>query len=154
MTERRTYGFGTIEPRGGKFRARLPRNERGRRPLVGTYDTEEEAERMLKAVHSVAEKENVQIVTWTTVRTYGKRFLDRRERRGLRDVRSDRSRFKTHIESAPFIDWALERVARKDIRTWLDNLADKRVSGVQKPKKRMLSFQTKKHALIVLRMMF
>ncbi len=154
MTERRTHGAGTIEPYRGRFRARLARTPEGARPTVGIYDTEEEAERMLDAVAVVAARENVPLASRNTVRGYGERFLDRRERRGIRDVRSDRSRWKTHIATADFIDWPLEKVQRRDVREWLDELAAKRVSGVQKKKKRKISFQTKKHCLIVLRMMF
>src|SRR5436190_14270210 len=131
MTEKRTYGAGTIEPYGKRFRARLPRNPDGDRPTVGIYDTEEEAQRMLDAVAAVAARQDIPLTSLSTVRTYGERFLDRRERRGIRDVRSDRSRWKTHIATASFIDWPLDKVLRKDVREWLDELAAKRVAGVQ-----------------------
>src|SRR4051794_17215836 len=100
MTERRPHGAGTIEPFRGKFRARLPRTPDGTRPTVGIYDTEAEAKRMLDAVAVVARREDVPLAGSHTVRSYGQRFLQRRERRGIRDVRSDRSRWKTHIATA------------------------------------------------------
>jgi len=149
---KRSYGSGTVEPYGKRFRVRLPRQPDGGRPVAGVYDTEEEANRMLDALLVVAEREHVLLSTPETVRTFGERFLDRRENQGLRNVKTDRSRWKHHIETAPFIDSPLQAVARRHVRDWILSLSKKRAADARE--RRVLSFSSRKHALNLVRAMF
>lgn len=146
---RRPYGSGTVERFRNRFRARLPGRKR---PVLDTYDTEEEAHRMLDAFHVAAEQEGAAWTGAETVRTYGARFLDRREAEQLASSKTDRSRWKHHVDGAPFIDWPLENVERRHVRDWVTSLAKK--SAADRKKRRLVSFQTRKHAFNLIRALF
>jgi integrase len=55
---------------------------------------------------------------WWTVRGYGERWLEWRERAGFRSVAADRSRWRTHVLVAPWIDVPLCEVTRGDAERW------------------------------------
>ena len=148
-TRRRPWGSGTVEPYRGRFRARLPGKER---TPIGVFGTEEQANRELDAVLFVAAQEGVRADGVETVRKYGGKFLDQREALGLRNVDTDRSRWKHHIETAPFIDWPIASVHRRDVKAWSISLTKKRAADDKET--RQVSFQTRKHAVNLLRAMF
>lgn len=130
MAARRARGGGTVDiTRDGRFRPRMPALvPGGERPRLDPFDTREEADAALAAAVSVAADVPR---GGLTLRTWGTRLLDRREHDGVRAIDTDRSRWKVHIESAPFIDWPLVTIARTNIRDWLVDLLHKRATGGQ-----------------------
>lgn len=58
-----------------------------------------------------------------TLRDFGVGFLDRRERQGVRGIRSDRSFWRTHIESDPIAGLPVSTLSRRDIVEWRDRIA-------------------------------
>gem|GEM_PF-3508737 len=64
-------------------------------------------------------------------------FLDRRERSGVRGIRTDRNRWKNHVTGDELGDTILSSIGRRDILDWLD--------------RRKGEHQTRKNALNLLR---
>ncbi len=164
----RPHGSGTVENFRGKFRARSPRLPDGRRPVLGIFDTEEEANSEADA-HALVTAQAGLMPGTMTLRAWGVRYLNRREK-GIassqngpaRNIKTDRSRWKRHIDTAEFADWPLPNIARRDIKEWLNELgahdaADVRAKDkkdrqtVYKRKPRKISAQTRKHCLNLLR---
>lgn len=149
---RRPYGSGTVEAFRGMYRARLPRDENGARPILDTVASEEEAHRLLDAFHVAAAQDGVDLVGELTVAKYGEKWLDRRELEGVANIATDRSRWKHHIAKAPFAGWPLARVDRSHVRDWALSLMKKRAADEKE--KRAISFQTRKHVVNLLRGLF
>ncbi len=57
-----------------------------------------------------------------TLRAYGRRWLDRREREGVRDIANERRRWRAHVEQAPFADEHLSAISPRTIHDWLEGL--------------------------------
>jgi len=73
---------------------------------------------------------------------------------GLRDVESDRSRWRTHIDDAFFIEWHIATIRAQDVREWTRELIKKNVTpgqGHKKTKGKRISHETAKNALNLLR---
>ena len=164
MTERRKYGLGTVEPYRDRFRARAPRQVDGRRPVLGIRATVEEADKLL---HDVAQlRAEAAGGDAMTLRTLGPRFLDARESNGVRDMKSERSRWKLHIATAHFADWPMSMIQKADIKDWLTRLGQKLAADVRvkdptkqlmriyRRKPRKLGPQSRKHCLNLIRMAF
>lgn len=60
-----------------------------------------------------------------TVRAWGEAWLTRREREGMVVARDDRSTWRTHVETARWIDWPMGEVASDDAREWWTELHEK-----------------------------
>lgn len=159
---KRPYGSGTVENHRGKFRARGAPLPDGRRPPLGIFELEDDAHAACDAHAAVTAGAGLMPGSMT-LRAWGKKFLDRREagtcagqEEPARDIKSDRSRWKHHIESAEFIDWPIHTIARRDVKDWLQTLAKHDAADVRAkdPKKRRavylrkprkISAQTIKH---------
>jgi len=55
-----------------------------------------------------------------TLDQFGKGFLDRRERSGVRGIRTDRNRWKNHVASDELGGLPVSSLCRRDILDWLD----------------------------------
>src|SRR5690348_6937884 len=115
---RRKPGTGSITPRRGRHLARLRVN--GRVRSIGTFDTEQEAERVLSAAAAKLASTDYVAVGGTTLREVGERCLDRRELDGLRGVDTDRSRFKCHIGPSWLGRMPVKAIATRDVRRWAE----------------------------------
>ncbi len=139
-----TYGLGSIDPRGGKSRLRVPDGRGGTRTL-GTFSTLEEAESVRRGwAHLRATGE---VADGVTLRRFSEGWLDRRELAGNKAIQDDRNRWATHVLTAAFADWPIEGITRRHIRAWIDELVAKKVQG----KKRRLSAQSIRHCVNLLR---
>ena len=141
--------------RSGKWLARATIG--GKRVSLGTHETRADAEAVLAAA---LERAAGVVRPQVTLATYGMVWLARRETDGLhRHVGPDRSRWRTHIATAPFAEKPLRKITRADIRGWLHLLrfteatqVTRRKSGpTRKGAGRSLSRQSAKHALNLLR---
>ena len=61
----------------------------GSRRALGAYETRVEAERILSAALAELAEGNMAPVGGITISAYGAIFLDRRERRGVRNIKTD-----------------------------------------------------------------
>lgn len=60
------------------------------------------------------------VASGLTVAQFGIGFLDRRERAGIRGIRSDRSYWKVHVEADELGELPVETLERRDIVDWRD----------------------------------
>ena len=110
------YGCGEIERRGARFRVRAYID--GKRTPLGTYGSLKEAKSVLDGLavlHTTGETG----AHGETLRSYGEKWLTRRELDGNRSVNSDRSRWDKYIAPEAWAAWPLEDVRRRDIRDWV-----------------------------------
>ncbi len=107
---------GWIEPHHGAHRVRTRAN--GKIETLAKCDTEEEAQAYLRGLSVLRSQGRVAVVD--TLRTYGARWMDRRELRRLRSVGNDRSRWKTHVDAHPIADRPIASVSRREVRGWLE----------------------------------
>jgi len=147
---RRLNGSGSISPRRGRYLARL--RVRGVLRTLGTYDSEAEAERVLSAAAEQLNSPNAVHADGDTLREVGRRLLDRRELEGLRNVPTDRSRFKCYIEASWLAEMPIKAITARDVRQWVDELAKKET--IDRRKRRKVSRATRKHGVNLLRACF
>jgi len=123
---RRKRGTGSITPAGeGAWLVRWP--EGGARPGKIVKGSRDYATRVLSAI--LAELEQRGDMSTPTLKSYGERYLDREELRGRRGVRAQRSRWRCHVLTAPFVDDPLPATRPGDIRRWLDDLEERGLSA-------------------------
>ncbi len=147
---RRLNGSGSISPRRGRYLARI--RIRGVLRTLGTYDSEAEAERVLSAAAEQLNSPNVAHADGDTLCEVGRRLLDRRELEGLRNVPTDRSRFKCYIEGSWLAEMPVKTITARDVRQWVDELAKKET--IDRRKRRKVSRATRKHGVNLLRACF
>jgi integrase len=160
---RRRHGQGGIEVRksDGACRGHYydARGQHVRMPwCAGRRDAEEQLQAALEELEAGA----ALAVGGCTLRQWGKDFLDRREKEGSRNIKSERTLWAKHIEQeAAFIDWALDAVTTRDVRRWMARLNVKKTRGrgankwAAKTRPLLpLAWQTKQHALNLLRRAF
>lgn len=135
--EKRGWGEGTVEPNGAGHRVRV--RVQGRRIDLGTHPTEAAAEAVRRGF-LVAQARGAVPTGELTLEGWGERWLNAREADGVRSIRDDRNRWKNHVARAPFIDWPLRAIERRDVKAWLRGLSQKG-----------LGWQTRKHCLNLLR---
>lgn len=153
---RRRRGAGAIEPMpDGRWRPRLPKSiGRGYLEPCATYEA---AEALLDAALAEIAERNRIPVEGETLRVWGARWLDDREIGGIEDPGSDRSRWRTHIETAIFADWPLKSIRPVHIRAWLAEMLKKNAApgrGHKTAPKRKLGKTTVKNTLNLLRCCF
>ena len=155
---RRTAGGGSIDVRpSGKHRVRLTFAD-GRRKNAN-FDTKEEAEKFLNAALVEIAEAGIAPTGALTLKVWGEKWLDRREETGThRAIDTERSTWKCHIATAPFADWPLANIARRDVKEWVVALSRKKAlapaawkAGTPKRTSRPLSRQSVVHALNLLR---
>jgi len=114
---RRPPGAGTVEHRGGRWQVRVRIGQR--RPSIGTYATEAEAEGVLAATLEAmgAAPEP------STLGAYGPAWLDRRSRDGYRSAGTDASRWAVHVAPDPIARLDLHAVRARDVAELLGRVA-------------------------------
>ncbi len=92
----------------------------------------------------------------TTVQAWGKGWLDRREAEGVRSIGDDRSRWRVHVESAPWFRLPLAAVTRSMARDWFTGLSKKLVAtpGWSRRSRRPLTARTIRNVLQLVRACF
>jgi integrase len=140
------YGAGSIRERNGKFLVTVYVD--GRPKTLGTYPTFAEAESRRRGWLALRASSEVEVDA-STLGSFGKDWLDRRELNGARSIRTDRNRWKKHVLTAPFIDLPLEALTRATLRAWVDKLMRKRAGD--RRDQRSLSRQTVEHCVNLVR---
>ncbi|MBK7584463.1 MAG: hypothetical protein IPI67_30190 [Myxococcales bacterium] len=92
----------------------------GRMRSFGTFDTSEEADRVLSAAASKLASPDYVAVGGTTLRELGERCLDRRELDGVRGIGTERSRFRIHIAPSWLGTMPVKAIAPRDVRQWVE----------------------------------
>lgn len=105
------YGQGSVWQRAdGKWRAKLP----GRKGAsLGVFDTEPDAKNALAAVR--AERQSHGTSNANTFSDFGRRVLDLREQDGVRGIRQERQRFRTHLQPSRISDLPVPSIQTGDI---------------------------------------
>jgi len=161
LTERRRRGTGSVESyvdsKGReRFRARIVL-ESGERKPVGVYDSKAEAERMLAAVLDETVDAKMAKLAGITVHAFGPGFLDKREKTDLvRGIKTERNRWKLHVDASPIAELTMSEVTRRDARAWLLWLQGRRIKYAHKHSRngKKLSRVTMQNALNLLRKAF
>jgi integrase len=160
---RRRNGQGGIEiDRVRKMFRGQYRDALGERVRLPWCHSERDAEEQLQAALELLQDTHGLSVGGITLRSWGNDFLDKREREGNRAVHKDRSRWQ-YVAGAAFIDWPLASITSRDVKRWMGEMNLRKTHGRGRPKakagKRVfptkaLSWQTKAHALNLLRQAF
>nr|AYM54313.1 hypothetical protein [Sorangium cellulosum] len=150
---RRRRGTGTIDRLpDGRWSPRLPTSiGRGRLEPCATYEA---AEALLDAALAEIAERNLVHNQTNTLRGWGARWMDDREISGVEDIKSDRSRWRRHIETAVFIDWPIASIRSLHVRDWLAEMLRKSAApgrGYRTAPERTLGKQTVKNTLNLLR---
>lgn len=157
---RRKKGQGGLETRksDGAVRGtfRNARRELIRMPWCN--DRVDATEQLQAALEEMEATQGLSSGGGMSLRTWGKDFLDQRELEGGRNASSEKALWKKHIATADFADWKLETVQTKDVKRWMVAMNSKKSRGRggniranEQRALRPLSWQTKKHALNLLR---
>lgn len=124
-------------------------------PRLKWCATYEEAEALLNAARDrLAAGAVVPPADALTLDAHGLDVLSRRAAAGGRDVKSERSRWRTHVERSPLATLHLQSVTKSDVRLWLDAMITKRASRGYKhghKPRRKLSRLTIRNTLNLLR---
>ncbi len=155
--KRRTAGAGSVDTLpSGRFRVRLTTSDGTRRSL-GVYATDEEAQGVLHAALVRIADGTVASVGGITLRGFGTNWMTERElSEDVRAIEADKSRWRTHIETAPFFDWPIATITPLDIAEWVLVVQKKLVAtpyqGTRPPKK--LERKTVQEILRLLKLCF
>lgn len=131
MHKRRRRGTGSIEryvdsTGRERFRPRFVMHD-GTKPPLGAFDTYAEAERVLDAaVNQVVTAEMVKL-TGLTLRGFGPAFLDKRERDGVRGIKTERNRWKLLVDGSPVADITMAQFSRREAKQWLGWLQGRKI---------------------------
>jgi integrase len=152
---RRTAGSGTVDRLpSGRWRVRITLVDGTRRPM-GPYNTEEEAIAMRDAALRELAAGSVASVGGVTLRAWGARWFAERELSGdVRAVAGERNRWKTHIETAAFIDWLVASIEPVHVAQLVAELRQKLVATphMGERERRKLSRKTIKEIVSLLRL--
>jgi integrase len=150
MNDRRRHGEGNITERNGRFLVRIWRED-GRRKSLGTYPTQEEAERTLSAALAKLAERNAVLPGGVTVETFGLRVLDARELAGVRGIATERSRWRAHMTGTVLGSIPVSSVTGPDVRAWVDELLRTRATDMTAKKNpRFISSATVRRCLALL----
>nr|AYM54566.1 hypothetical protein [Racemicystis crocea] len=150
-TARKGYGQGSITPVASGFWVRLSIN--GKRQSLGIYPTEEEAEEVRIAALRELTAAGRAPTGGMSLRAWGERWLADREADGVRDVRTDRSRWANHIDTAPFADDPMSSITPPLINAWVRKLQKKTIA-TPRHKARPISRKTIREIVMLLRSAF
>jgi integrase len=155
--KRRTAGAGSVdELPSGRWRVRVTMSD-GKRPSLGVYDTEEEANGVLNAALTRLAEGPTASTGGLTFSSFGTTWMTERELSGdVRAIKADQSRWRTHIVTAPFFEWPIAAISPLNIADWVLLLRKKLVAtpfqGTRPPKK--ISRKTVKEILLLLKVCF
>jgi integrase len=129
---------------------------------LGSFDTRAEAERMVKAALNEDAGSAPDAFSLFASDWMDKRELAARKRKRSRPFEKERSRWRTHVVSAPFWDWPIKKIAQhpKIVQEWIGKLVEteaiqiiKRKSGVERrPTGRTLSRRVIEDALSLVKL--
>jgi len=149
----RPRGTGTIEQTADGFRPRLPGRNGQRLPMQGTFEA---AKHLLAATLEKLTADPAR--GGLTLAAYGYQVIDRRDLAGQRSARTDRNRWRAHVERSGLGDIPLDYVQRADVVAWCDELATKKAQPGRchkgKVRDRVISKQTAQNALTMVRVVF
>jgi integrase len=155
--KRRTAGAGSVDQlASGRWRVRVPTSD-GKRRSLGVFDSEGEALGVLNAALVRLAEGTVASVGAITLRGFGTRWIEDRELSDdVRSIEADKSRWRTHIVTAPFFDWPIAAITPLNIADCVLVVQKKLVAtpyrGERPPKK--LSRKTAKEILRLLKLCF
>ncbi len=151
---RRQCGSGTIElEKSGRYRIRVTLAS-GRRASFGTCGTKSEAEAKLLAILARLNDTQPVFQSGTTLIDFGKKWMVQRESLGIRDIRTDKSRWKTHVESWACAHWPMTSLRSNHVRDWRDVMYRKLAKPAPHHKRKIkgkLATSTIKNTLNLLR---
>lgn len=134
MSKRRAANVEEHPKGSGRFRVRARINGKLKTIVGGLPEAEAEA-----AADAYQEVRAVDAVrAGVTVSQFGVGFLDRRERMGIRGIKTDRNRWALYVDKDELGGFPLATLERRDILEWLD-------------RRHKLAHQTRKNALNLLR---
>lgn len=165
MTRRRN-GEGTIEYHRARWRVRVWID--GKRKTIGSYETREMAERMLRAHLALVSSGRVIATSKLTVAALGEELLDMRELDGnrhgepVRSIADERSVWRRHVLPSDLAKMPVVAVRVSDVEAYMRWLRRRKaVSTVRKgagvehrETDRTISAQTQRHALRIVRQVF
>lgn len=99
-----------------------------KRKSIGTFATHAEAEAVRVETLRAMAKQHPGALSGTSLRDFGKVFLDEREHDGVRGIRTERSRWKTHVDTAPFADDPIQTITTPTLDAWAKALQKKRTA--------------------------
>jgi integrase len=137
---------GGLEQRGA--RTRLRARVDGERLTLATFEGREPAEGVRRGLGERARAQDLRS-TGPTLAEWGEEWLERRERKGVRSITSDRSRWARHIAAAPFFCAPLADIRHRHVQAWADALSTTRAADRRGA--RGLSPQTVRHVVNLLR---
>jgi integrase len=124
---RRKVGQANVEehPKGsGKYRARARIDGKLKYLASGVPEAEAKA-----AADAFTHLHNEGVIhEGLTLAQFGPDFLDRREKNGVRGIRTERNRWKNHVEKDELSKLALTTITRTDVLEWRDRRTGKRQS--------------------------
>jgi len=139
----------------GRYRVRI--QEKGSAARSEPVTTIEEALAIRDSMREEIAKGRAVPASKTTVSNWGMTWL-REYRRGNRNFACDVSRFNTHIATAAFAKLPITAVDPPDLVEWIHGLRTKKIGHKkgQRPRSSSttLSWQTRKHALNLVRILF
>ena len=144
-TKRRRRGTGTIEGGDGAYRARL--TTAAGRISLGVHPTEEAAETVLDAVRAELQGDHAKGLT---LRAWGVRDLDRREKEGYAATKSARSVWRAHVDRAHIADLAIATIGKRDVQDWIAGVVSSRTRGARANGRRV-GLSTAKNAINLVR---
>jgi integrase len=108
----------------GRWRVRVTVG--GKRRVLGCWDTEKEAQRRLDAWNSAVSNRAIEAPSGVTLAAYGAEWLDRRELNGsraraaVRDVDSERSLWRRHVEPSKLGGKTLGDIRPRDVDAFVE----------------------------------
>lgn len=143
MKQPRQYGSGSVVFARGRWMARLP--QAYGRALVGRFDTEAEAKRVLAAALHQLAHEPAPIPKGETLATYGAKWLD--SRKHMRSFSTQANLWNRHIAKSDLAQIPIADLSRIRIKQWISSLDTIKTHRSEKS----LSHQTKVHLINLVR---
>ena len=107
------------EYRPGRWRAQVTVG--AERESLGVYDTEE----LARAVVDAYVERLGDVSTGNVLRVYAEKWFERRERSGrVKHVKVERSRWRTHVDTAPFSVIPMRSIKRRHVAQWVRGLLE------------------------------
>lgn len=100
----------------------------GKRASCGVYATEDAADEVRRAMVQKMAAAGDSGTAGVSLRVFGPRVLDEREIEGVRDVDGERSIWRTHIETAAFIDDPVDAISPPIVDAWARALQKKKTA--------------------------